>query len=184
MPRPWPIIETSKLATTPIFQLTCRRSASPQTGQLHEFYVLEAPDWINVIPLTEDDQVLMIRQYRHGTSEVSLEIPGGMVEPTDGSPREAAVRELIEETGYRAGRIDPIGAIAPNPAIQNNICHSFLATDLDIAPGGMDRGHDGTEEIEVVRIPLIEVPDLIRQGAITHALVVVAFTFLMGEQDR
>jgi len=67
----------------------------------HDFYILESRDWINIIPLTDDHQVVMIRQYRHGSREVTLEIPGGLVDPGD-TPKKAAVRELLEETGYQA----------------------------------------------------------------------------------
>ena len=84
------------------------------------------PDWVNVIPVTPQGKVVVIRQYRHGTGEISLEIPGGVVDAGE-SHEETARRELLEETGYTAGEIIPIGRVAANPAIQDNHMHTFLA---------------------------------------------------------
>ena len=114
---------------------TTRRdsSRSPRTGEAHDFYVLEMPEWINIIALTREAKVVLIHQYRHGTAEVSLEIPGGMAEPGEALEK-SAWRELYEETGYRAETVLPIGRVAPNPAIQDNRCHTFVALGLE--PGG------------------------------------------------
>jgi ADP-ribose pyrophosphatase len=175
---PWRVVGTRELARTPVFRLTARESSHPRlSDRRQDFYVLEAPEWVNVIPLTDDRQVVLIRQYRHGRAMTSLEIPGGMVDPEDVDPAAAARRELLEETGYLAGKVEPIGTIAPNPAIQSNLCHSFCATELTY------RGVpelDSTEEVEVLQVPLQRVPELIRSGSICHALVVVAFCHLLG----
>jgi 8-oxo-dGTP pyrophosphatase MutT (NUDIX family) len=137
----------------------------------HDFYILESSDWINVIPLTADDKVVMIRQYRHGSREVTLEIPGGLVDPGD-TPKKAAARELLEETGYQAKKWLKIGVVNPNPALFNNRCHTFLAQDVN---KGADPTPDQTEDIEVVLIPLMDIPKLILKGKIDHAMVITAF---------
>ena len=141
----------------------------------HEFHVLEAPDWCNIVPLTPDEQVVMVRQFRHGVRDYTLEVPGGMVDPEDASPLVAARREMVEESGFDSDHIDPLGVVHPNPAIQNNRCHTFVAYDVV-------RRHapvfDSTEETEVVLVPLANVPELIRDGRITHALVITAFHWL------
>jgi 8-oxo-dGTP pyrophosphatase MutT (NUDIX family) len=155
---------------TPIFRVLQREASAP-AGVAHPVYVIDAPDWVNVIPLTDRQSVVMIRQYRHGTDEVTLEIPGGMVDPEDADAAAAARRELAEETGYQAGVLHHLGTIAPNPAIQSNHCHSFLATALRPGPQRLE----GSEQIEVVEVPLAEVPQLIARGEVSHALVVVAF---------
>jgi ADP-ribose pyrophosphatase len=177
MIKPWPLREEQTILETRIFDLVRRRSESPRTGREHDFYLLKAPDWVNVIPILEDERVLLIRQYRHGCSEATLEIPGGMMDTEDRSPEETASRELLEETGYHADALKSIGSIAPNPAILSNRCHSYLATRL--SPKTEQR-LDGTEDIEVVAYPLLDIPGLIQNGQISHALVVVAFTFFFG----
>ncbi len=177
MPRPWTIEEKQELLTTSIFAVTARVATSPRTGLRHRFLVIEAPAWVNVVPLTGDGEVVMVEQYRQGTGELTLEIPGGMVDPQDASPAQAAQRELLEETGYLAQTISPTGVVAPNPAIQNNLCHSFVATDLEWRG---DPVLDGAEDIETRLVPLREIPAMIRDGRIRHALVVAAFWHLQA----
>ena len=158
-----------------IFSLRRDRSRFSRDEAEHEFHVLEMPDWVNIVPLTADQQVVMVRQFRHGIGGYTLEIPGGMLDAGDESPARAARREMIEESGFDSERIEPLGVIHPNPAIQANRCHTFVAYDVTVqhVPA-----FDSTEETEVVLVPLVEIPELIRDGRITHALVVVAFHWL------
>jgi 8-oxo-dGTP pyrophosphatase MutT (NUDIX family) len=139
----------------------------------HDFYVIESRDWINIIPLTDDHQVVMIRQYRHGSREVTLEIPGGLVDPGD-TPKKAAARELLEETGYQAKKWVKIGVVNPNPALFNNRCYTFLAQGIKKISTPTP---DQTEDIEVVLIPLADIPGLILKREIDHAMVITAFAW-------
>jgi 8-oxo-dGTP pyrophosphatase MutT (NUDIX family) len=170
-PKAWSIVSTHLDKSCRVFNLRTDRARSPRTGNAHDFFVLESPSWVNVIPLTLEKEVVMVRQYRHGIRDVTLEIPGGLVEDHD-SPEEAARRELLEETGYREGSLILLGSVHPNPAIQNNICYTFLAKDV-CAMGVQSQ--DEREDIEVILRPLAEIPALIRNGAITHSLVIAAF---------
>lgn len=170
-PKPWPLLESRKDASFRIFGLRIDRSLSPRTQEEHDFYILESLDWVNVIPLTPDDQVVLIRQYRHGIREVTLEIPGGIVEGLD-SPEEAARRELREETGYEASEMIRLGSVHPNPAFLNNRCHTYVAKDV-VKAGTQHQ--DEKEDIEVLLTPVADIPGFIQKGRITHSLVLVAF---------
>ncbi len=177
MTRAWERRSTEEVLTTRIFRLEKQRMVSPRTGSEHDFFILDCPDWCNIVPLTDGNEVVMVRQQRHGIGVETLELPGGMIDAADASPLDAARRELLEETGYRARLVEPIGVIAPNPAMQNNRCHSFLARGVELAA---ELALDGGEDIEVVTVPLGEIPARISSGEICHALVVVAFTWALG----
>lgn len=142
----------------------------------HDFMVLEFSDWVNIIPITPEGDVVMIRQFRHGVARETFEIPGGLISGDDPDPAEAASREMTEETGYLSDEIVPIGSVEPNPAIQNNRCYSFLARN---AVPGSGQNLDPTEAIKVELVRLPKVYEMIRQGHITHGLVVAAFAHLL-----
>ncbi len=167
----WERVGSEPVADCRVFRVRRDRSVNPRGGGEYDFYCIEAPDWINIVPLTAREEVVMIEQYRHGTNEISLEIPGGMVDPGE-LPIGAAARELLEETGYKAHDVLSLGKTRPNPAIQNNWIHTFLARDVafENAPA-----FDGTEHTAVRLVPLADVDALIADGTINHALVVVGF---------
>lgn len=158
-----------------IFSVRRDSNRSQSTGQEFDFFVIESADWVNIVPLTSDGRVVMVRQFRHGVRALTLEVPAGIVDPTDASPAVAAERELREETGYAARRVEPLGVVHPNPAIMTNHCHIFVARD--VTPAGPPQW-DGTEELEVVTVPLAAIPDLMRSGGVSNALTVTAFHLL------
>jgi ADP-ribose pyrophosphatase len=173
--RKWLTLGTERVYATPIFDLHRRTSAHPHRGE-RNFYVIEAPAWVNIIPLTPKREVVMVRQYRHGISGFTLEIPGGMVDLADRNPAHAARREMIEETGYDGDTVIALGKVYPNPAIQPNYCYSFFAPNVR----SIGRPHvspDGCEETQVTVVPLSQIKRLIASGKINHALVIAAFSF-------
>ena len=143
---------------------------SPRTGDPHPFYRIESPAWVNVVALTDQDELVMVRQWRHGARAVTLEIPGGLVDPGE-TPAAAAARELLEETGFRAGQLTSLGSINPNPALFANRCHMEVAQDCKRVA---EIQNSATEETVVELLPLAELPALLRGGGIDHALVVAA----------
>ena len=157
-----------------IFRVRLDTAVSPRTGAEGRYVVLECPDFVNIIAITQDEQVVLVRQYRHGTGGVSLEIPAGLVENGE-EPLLAAQRELAEETGYTGGRWRLLGSVRPNAAFQNNWCYSFLAEGVRLTnTPRLDEG----EAIAVELYPRAAVAGLIVGGAIDQALVLCAFYWL------
>ncbi len=176
----WQLAQSEYLARCRVFDVRRDTSLDPRDGRQHDFYVIEAPDWINVIPLTTGGKVIMIEQYRHGTGAVTLEIPGGMVDEGE-LPHATAVRELLEETGYRARTVSLLGKTRPNPAIQSNWLHSFLAEDCTFHETPQ---FEGSEHTAVRLVDLDDIPALIAAGTIDHALVIVAYHELLSRQKQ
>lgn len=140
---------------------------SPTDGSEHPFYRIESPDWVNVVALTENEDLVMVRQFRQGSRKVTLEIPGGLVDPGE-SPEIAGARELLEETGYAAGRLVDLGSVNPNPALFPN--RVFMQVALDCKEVA-EIQNGPTEETAVELLPRAEVPGALARGEIDHALV-------------
>lgn len=169
-PPAWRLVAQDHLQHCKVFDVHRATMASPRTGEHHPFYRIESPPWVNVVALTPDDALVMVRQFRQGSRDVTLEIPGGIVDPGE-SPAEAGARELLEETGYRAARLESLGSINPNPAIFGNRVFMQVATGCE--PVAEIR-NGATEETMVELLPLDALGDTVRAGGIDHALVVAA----------
>jgi ADP-ribose pyrophosphatase len=166
----WEALEHKTLLKTRIFDVRSTRFRHPLRLVERDFIVIEPPDWVNVIALTPDLRIVLVRQFRYGVDAFSLEIPGGMIERGE-EPALAGVRELREETGYTGAPARILGSVQPNPAIQSNRCH-FLLVEQAVATMPIAWDHD--EEIEVCLLPVDDVFALARNGGITHALVLNA----------
>ena len=168
--RRWIRVHADSLFRHRLFELRREQLASAD-GSRREALVLDAPAWVNVVALGADDRVLLVRQWRFGTAQPTLEIPGGMVDAGE-TPLAAAARELHEETGYRAARWTLLGEVEPNPAFLTNRCTTFLAEGLERLG---DPPGDGEEEIAVESAARGELETLVTSGAIRHSLVIAAF---------
>jgi len=172
--KPWLHEERELVADMRIFQVHRLRAQSPRTGQYCSISLLEAGDWVNVVALTPEEDVVLVRQFRHGTGAFTLEIPGGMIDKGE-TPAQAAIRELREESGYVGDGPVLLGVVTPNPAFLNNHCHTYLLQNCRrVGELQLDRG----EDLEVLTRPLHEIPRIIASGAIDHALVICAFWWL------
>jgi len=177
----WETMESREDRQYGLFSVHIRKNRSPRTGEIHEFQVLDCPDWVAVVAVTPDGELVMVRQYRHGTSELSLEPPGGLVKQGQ-SPEQSGREELEEETGYKAQTLELLGWMHPMPAIFTNKFYVFLARDA--TPSG-HLHPDETEEIETVLIPASEVRDYMRSGKITCSVMIAAlYLYLDHEEQR
>lgn len=171
----WKTLHREPFAKTPIFGVERVQRASTTTQRSGEFYVIGTASWVNVFAVTDGGHLVAIRQYRHGTDTVTLEVPGGGIDTSE-SPLDAAKRELREETGYTATRWIHAGSVDVNPAIQTNQCHIFLAF------GAAKTHHteiDDNEEIEVLEFPWSDLNARIQSHEITHSLVVAGAHFVL-----
>lgn len=181
MIRDWPIISRELIGDFSIFTLTKKMVRSPRTGETREVAALQFPDWVLTLALTPKEEVVMVRQYRHGVERVCLELPGGLVDPADDSPSLSARRELLEETGYRADKITLMGECFPQPAILSNKCFFYLALNVvKIQSPQLDAG----EDIEIIKVPLKDIAAKIENREIDHGMVLLAFSFFWMKQGR
>ncbi len=168
----WIHERTETVQETRIFDVTRQWSRSPD-GSLSDFYVLAAPDWVQIVALLPDGRFVMVEQFRHGTRRVTIEFPAGIVEPGE-NPVECARRELEEETGYRAGSAELVGRVDPNAAIQSN--ELFIVVLRDCEPvGEMDQ--DEREYIQPRIVEPDEVDELIECGDFRDAYGIIAWDF-------
>jgi 8-oxo-dGTP pyrophosphatase MutT (NUDIX family) len=170
----WELLEVESSNDFKAFSVRRQRAIRRASGHETVFSIIDCPDWANVVAITPDDRMLFVRQYRPAVDQVTLEIPGGLVDPGE-CPDEAARRELEEETGFVSSRWEKLGELHPNPALQNNRIHSYLA--LGCEPRGTLSPDEG-EFLALEALSLTEVRERIRAGEITHALVIAALFWL------
>ncbi|MCP3918516.1 MAG: NUDIX hydrolase [bacterium] len=176
---PWPRSGSEPGHDLGIFRSRWDLLQNPRTGKTLRRLVLEVADWVNVVALTPTGRYVFVRQYRFGTEQLTLEIPGGVIDPGE-APLACAKRELREETGYEASEWVDLGSVHPNPAFQDNRCHHFLARGAE--PSSAQELDPG-EDIDVVTLDEDELGAAMRGGEITHALVYTALCRVLDLRD-
>ena len=176
----WQQLGHQTLLEHSFFRLEQLRMRSPRNGVEHDFIRMQFGDWVNGIALTEDRQVVMIRQWRPGLDAVTLEVPGGAVDSGE-DPADTIRRELAEETGYTGGELTHLGSVNPNPALLTNKLHMYL---IEGVRDSGTRSLDETEDIAVELMSLQRVGELIATGEIQHAMVLSAFCRLYQQQPE
>ncbi len=173
----WKTTTKKTVAENPFLKLEEHRREEEGTGRHGYFFIVHAPDWVNIVAITDDQEIVLIEQFRHGSERVELEIPSGIIDESE-TPAEAALRELVEETGYeRSDRSEfkKIGEVIPNPAFIHNKCYTYLLTH--VKPTGLTN-FDENENIRVRLIPRSEIERLITSGEIQHSLIITALYWL------
>ncbi|WP_341836696.1 NUDIX hydrolase [Chitinophaga pollutisoli] len=163
----WKLLQSEYLFREPWLTVRKDTCETPSGVLVPSYYVLEYPDWVNAMAMTDDGKVLLVRQYRHAIGKVLLEIPGGVIDAEDASPEVAMRRELLEETGYAFNEMHFLGVISPNPSTNTNLTHMYLAT------GGkkvQEQQLDFNEEIEVEAVTVAELETRLKNNEFLQAL--------------
>lgn len=169
----WKLLSSEYLVRAPWAVLRKDKCLMPSGHVVSDYYVLEYPDWVNMVAVTADNQIILVKQYRHGVQEEVLEVPGGVIDPGEDAPT-AAKREMLEETGYRFETIEPISQLFPNPATANNKTISYLLT------GGVkvqEQELDEQEDLEIILVSPEEAKQLLLDNKIGQALHTAALFY-------
>lgn len=169
----WETVSSEQVADCRVFQVRRDRCSRTSDGKESDFFIIDSPDWVNVVAITSGGEFVMIEQFRHGTCETGLELPGGLIDEGE-SPEEAAKRELLEETGYSSADWIAIGSCSPNPAIQTNTMYYFLARDCEKTA---EIELDANESIVTKLVDKKQIPRLIADGSIIHGLAVAGILY-------
>ncbi|WP_159634448.1 NUDIX hydrolase [Sphingobacterium composti Ten et al. 2007 non Yoo et al. 2007] len=162
----WKLLESKYIIQRPWATLRVDKLELPNGNIKDEYYVLEYPTWVNMVAITEDGNVLFVKQYRHGADQIMIELPAGVVED-DEEPKVAARRELLEETGYAFDSIEYICELFANPATSGNLTYTYLLT------GGkkvQEQELDSSEDIEVVEMSIEESKQFLFENKVGQAL--------------
>jgi ADP-ribose pyrophosphatase len=173
----WTTTTKKVVAENPFLKLEEHQREEEGTGRHGYFFIVHAPDWVNIVALTEDNQVVLIEQFRQGSERIELEIPSGIVDENE-NPADAAIRELREETGYERtdkSEFKKIGEVIPNPAFIRNKCYTYLLTNVRLTG---KTSFDEHEDIRAHLVPRNEIEKLITRGEIQHSLIITAFYWL------
>lgn len=168
----WKVLETTQLFSSGFFNLKTEKCELPDGRVMPKYFVVDFPDWVNILPITKEGQVILVKQYRQASRKVHLEIPGGSLEPRQNEEiLEGARREMLEETGYDSKNIVRIHSHFPNPALQSNRMHTFVALDCEKV---QEQNLDAFEDLELYFCSLERLEQHLKEGDIDHSIMVAS----------
>jgi len=168
----WKVLKSTELFSSGFFRLRTDECELPDGRVMPRYYVMDFPDWVNVIAVTSDRQMILVSQYRHAAGEVFLEVPGGSLDSRGEDPQAAGARELLEETGYRPSEMIDCGPHFPNPALNSNRMHTYLALGCELVS---EPNLDPFEDLKVVILPVAEAYEKWTNGEFTHSIIAASF---------
>jgi 8-oxo-dGTP pyrophosphatase MutT (NUDIX family) len=172
----WEIEKSEYIVSDKWLKVRSDKCRMPNGRIVEPYYIIEYPDWINVVGITKEKDVVFVKLYRHGIAKTVLELPSGTIEACDKAPVEAAKRELLEETGYTSDNFLQTGIVSPNPSNHTNLNYCFIAKDLELVSKPQ---LDCTEEIETILIPVEKAIDMFTNGEFLQAMHVSSFYYAM-----
>ncbi|MBB3453976.1 8-oxo-dGTP pyrophosphatase MutT (NUDIX family) [Rhizobium sp. BK313] len=178
---PWQVKSSTHLLHDRWLKVRADACVTAEGVEIAPYYVLEYPDWVEVVALDAEDNIYLVQQYRHGLGVVALEVPGGAMDASDANPIEAAARELREETGLTASEWEYVGALSPNPATHSNLSHIVLARNVEISAKPAD---DPTERIRLIRIPIRQAIKLALEGKMIQTIHVAGLTLALHKAGK
>ena len=168
----WKTLETKTLFESSFFKFRVDKCELPDGRVMPRYYTMEFSDWANIVPITENNEIVLVEQYRHSAKRVCLEIPGGALDLNKNEdPKQAAVRELLEETGYMPSDVRLLAKHLPNPALQNNWMYTYIALGCKKI---QEPDLDPFEDIRVVTKSVPETLELLKKGDINHSIVIAS----------
>jgi 8-oxo-dGTP pyrophosphatase MutT (NUDIX family) len=177
----WKTLSKENILHTPVFDVYKEKAVCLRNNFSWDFYTLDCPhDWVTVVAITINNEVVMVKQFRYGSKKDELEVPGGLTEENE-EPLEAGIRELREETGYVGQNAVVLGKVCPNPAIQGNFCYTVLVEGVEKK---YDTEFDNAEDIQTLLIPLSKIDEYINEGIISHGLALNSLFFYRLEMDK
>jgi 8-oxo-dGTP pyrophosphatase MutT (NUDIX family) len=170
----WKVLSTNKLFSSGLFTLKSEKCELPDGRVMPRYYVMDFPDWVNILPITKNGEVILVKQYRHASKREHLEVPGGSMDPSlQESFLEGARREMLEETGYDSKNIVSIGSHFPNPALQSNRMHTFIAFDCEKV---QEQNLDEFEDLSLYFCSLEKLKDHLINGDVDHSIMIASIS--------